>query len=64
MITVILAISDRAGDHTLITVTTSALPEDAGPGRLKPKPRSRRDYAHDTPLTQDCHAAGHIATNR
>ncbi|KAM7287662.1 hypothetical protein ISCGN_031353 [Ixodes scapularis] len=55
------AISDGGGGHTLTTATTSALPEDAGPGRLKPKPRSRRDYAHDTPLTQDCHAASRIA---
>ncbi|CAN8026424.1 unnamed protein product, partial [Ixodes persulcatus] len=58
------AISDRGGGHKLSTVTTSALPEDAGPGTLKPKHLSRRYYAHDTPLTQDFHAAGRIAANR
>ncbi|CAN7980473.1 unnamed protein product [Ixodes pacificus] len=58
------AISDRGGGHTLTTVTTSALPEDASPGMLKTKHLSRRDYAHDTPLTQDCHDASRIATNR
>ncbi|KAG0422954.1 hypothetical protein HPB47_001240 [Ixodes persulcatus] len=57
-------ISERGGGHNLTTVTTSALPEDAGPGMLKRKHLSRRDYAHDTPLTQDCHAASRIATNR
>ncbi|CAN7951063.1 unnamed protein product, partial [Ixodes pacificus] len=58
------AISNRGGGLNLSTVTTSALLEDAGPGTLKPKPLSRRYYAHDTPLTQDFHAAGRIATNR
>ncbi|KAG0416655.1 hypothetical protein HPB47_006239, partial [Ixodes persulcatus] len=58
------AISDRGGGHNLSTVTTSALQEDAGPGTLEPKHLSRRYYAHDTPLTQDFHAVGRIATNR
>ncbi|CAN8022955.1 unnamed protein product, partial [Ixodes persulcatus] len=58
------AISDRGGGHDLTTVTTSAIPEDAVPGMLKRKHLSRRDYAHNSPLTQDCHAAGRIATNR
>ncbi|CAN8007053.1 unnamed protein product, partial [Ixodes pacificus] len=58
------AISDRGGGHNLSTVTTLALQEDAGPGKLKPKHLSRRYYAHDTPLTQDFHTAGRIATNR
>ncbi|CAN8023424.1 unnamed protein product, partial [Ixodes persulcatus] len=57
------AISDRGSSHNLSTVTTSALQEDAGPGTLKPKHLSR-GCAHDTPLTQDIHAAGRIATNR
>ncbi|KAG0429013.1 hypothetical protein HPB47_024013 [Ixodes persulcatus] len=58
------AISDRGGGHDLTTVTTSAIPEDAVPGMLKRKHLSRRDYAPNSPLTQDCHAAGRIATNR
>ncbi|EEC13475.1 hypothetical protein IscW_ISCW009858 [Ixodes scapularis] len=58
------AISDRGGGHNFSTVTTSALQEDAGPGTRKPKHLSRRAYAHDTPLAQDFHAAGRIATNR
>ncbi|CAN7944423.1 unnamed protein product [Ixodes pacificus] len=58
------AISDRGGGHNLSTVITSALQEDAGPGTLKPKHLSSGYYAHDTPLTQDFHAAGRIATNR
>ncbi|CAN7946167.1 unnamed protein product, partial [Ixodes pacificus] len=58
------AISDRGGGHNLSTVTTSALQEDAGPGTLKPKHLSRGYCAHDTPITQDFHAAGRIATNR
>ncbi|CAN8015793.1 unnamed protein product, partial [Ixodes persulcatus] len=58
------AISDHGCCHNLSTVTTSALQEDACPGTLKPKHRSRGYYAHDTPLTQDFHAARRIATNR
>ncbi|CAN7946560.1 unnamed protein product, partial [Ixodes pacificus] len=58
------AISDRGGGHDFSTVTTPALQEDAGPGTLKPRHLSRRYYVHDTPLTQDFHAAGRIATNR
>ncbi|CAN7951628.1 unnamed protein product, partial [Ixodes pacificus] len=58
------AISDRGGGHNLSTVTTSALQEDAGPGTLKPKHLSRGYDAQDTPLTQDFHATGRVATNR
>ncbi|KAM7311930.1 hypothetical protein ISCGN_008837 [Ixodes scapularis] len=57
-------ISDRGGGHNLSTVTMSALQEDSSPGTLKPKHLSRAYYAYDTPLTQDFHAAGRVATNR
>lgn len=58
------ATSDHSCGHNLSTVTTSALQEDAGPGTLKLRHLSKGYYAHDTPLIQDFHATGRIATNR
>ncbi|CAN7939629.1 unnamed protein product, partial [Ixodes hexagonus] len=58
------AIFDHGCGRNLSAATTSVLQEEAGTGTRHPKHLPGGYGTHDTPLTQNFHDAGRIATNR